>query len=81
MFDRPAWPGEELRPILRRAIDAFGPARVFWASDFSVNQRGESWADLLYGIKADPGLSEAERAHVLGEGLRKWLDWPEGKPQ
>ena len=76
MFDTPAWPGEGLWPILRRALDGFGAQRVMWASDFSVNQRGESWADLLYGVKGDPGLSVAERDWVLGGALRRWIDWP-----
>ena len=76
MFDKPAWPGESLWPILRSAIDAFGPDRVMWASDFSVNQRGESWADLLYGVLGDPDLSQGEREWVLGKSLRTWLDWP-----
>jgi len=76
MFDQPAWPGEGLRPILRRAIDAFGADRVMWESDYSVNQRGESWAELLFGVHADPGLSETERAQVLGGTARAWFDWP-----
>jgi L-fuconolactonase len=76
MFDRPAWPGDGLWPILHNAISAFGAERVMWASDYSVNQRGESWADLLYGVKADPGLSEEQRSGVLGGALRKWIDWP-----
>jgi L-fuconolactonase len=75
MFDKPAWPGEDLWPILRTAVDAFGAERVMWASDFSVNQRGESWADLLFGVKGCPLLSESERALVLGGAMRGWLDW------
>lgn len=78
MFDRPAWPGEGLWPILRRAIAAFGAARVMWASDYSVNQRGESWAELLYGVLGDPDLNQNEREWVLGKSLRSWLDWPRG---
>ena len=76
MFDKPVWPGEGLWPILRKTIDAFGAERVMWASDFSVNQRGESWADLLYGVLGDPDLSAEEREWVLGKALRAWLDWP-----
>ena len=75
MFDQPAWPGETLWPILRGALDAFGAERVMWASDYSVNQRGESWAELLFGVRACPLLSEAERALVLGGALRGWLRW------
>jgi predicted TIM-barrel fold metal-dependent hydrolase len=76
MFDKPVWPGEGLWPILRRAIARLGAERVMWASDFSVNQRGESWSELLYGVKGDPDLSEQERVWVLGGTLRSWLDWP-----
>jgi L-fuconolactonase len=76
LFDLPAWPGESLWPILRRALDRFGAERVMWASDFSVNQRGESWADLLYGVKGDRGLSQTELEWVLGGTVRRWLDWP-----
>jgi predicted TIM-barrel fold metal-dependent hydrolase len=75
MFDKPVWPGEDLAPILRNAVDAFGPERVMWASDFSVNQRGESWAELLFGVRGCPLLSEDEKAQVLGGALRKWVGW------
>lgn len=76
MFDQPVWPGHGLWPILRRAISALGADRVMWASDFSVNQRGECWAQLLYGQLADPGLSAVERAQVFGGTVRTWLGWP-----
>ena len=76
MFDRPAWPGEQLWPILRRAVDAFGPERVMWESDYSTNQRGESWAELLFSVRGCPALSAYERALVLGGAARAWLEWP-----
>ena len=68
-------PGDKLWPILRMAVDAFGKERVMWASDHSVNQRGESWADLLYGVKACPLLSAEELEWVLGKALRGWIGW------
>jgi predicted TIM-barrel fold metal-dependent hydrolase len=77
-FATPAWPGEKLWPVLRRAIDAFGKKRVMWASDHSVNQRGESWADLLYGVLGAPDLASGEREWVLGKALRNWIGWPAG---
>lgn len=76
MFDSPVWPGEGLWPILRRTVDAFGAGRVMWASDYSANQRGESWAELLFGLRGCPDLGEAEKALVLGGTLRRWVDWP-----
>lgn len=74
-FETPAWPGEQLWPLLRQAIDMFGKERVMWASDHSVNQRGESWADLLYGVKACPSLSADELEWLLGKALRQWIGW------
>lgn len=76
MFDSPAWPGEGLWPILRRAVSRFGAERVMWASDYSVNQRGESWAELLFGARGCPELNDAEMRAVLGGTARQWLDWP-----
>ena len=65
---------------LRQAVDAFGAERVMWASDFSVNQRGECWADLLYGVLGCPELSTNEKEWVLGKSLRTWLDWQTPPP-
>lgn len=76
MFARPAWPGDELSPILRRAISAFGADRIMWASDYTANQRGESWAEILYGLRAVSDLSDEECALILGGTARRWLDWP-----
>lgn len=76
MFDLPAWPGEALWPILRRAVDVLGAERVMWESDYSVNQRGETWAELLFGVRGNPLLKDDEKAAVLGGTARAWLDWP-----
>jgi predicted TIM-barrel fold metal-dependent hydrolase len=76
MFDAPAYPGEALWPILRRAIDRFGADRVMWASDSSGNQTGESWAELLFSMMGNRDLSLAERQALLGGTARAWLNWP-----
>ena len=76
MFDSPVYPGEGLWPILRKAISCFGAERVMWASDYSVNQMGEDWAEILFGVKGNPDLSDRECAAVLGETIRTWLNWP-----
>jgi L-fuconolactonase len=77
MFDTPAWPGHGLEAVLRRAISAFGAERIMWASDYSVNQRGESWGELLFGMRANGDLTEHERAWIMGGSVRHWLAWPE----
>jgi predicted TIM-barrel fold metal-dependent hydrolase len=77
MFDAAGYPHEGLRPILRKALDRFGAERVMWASDITFNLTGESWAELLFTIVNDAGLSQAERAALLGGTARTWLDWPD----
>lgn len=80
LFEMSGYPHLGIRPFLRRAINAFGADRVMWAGDAQANHSGESWAELLFTIRNDPGLSAAEKAAVLGGTARTWLDWPAQKP-
>lgn len=73
-FETPVFPGDVIKPYMRKAIDSFGADRIMWASDFSVNTRGENWSELLYGVKANDDLSEEELKAILGGTARKWLD-------
>jgi predicted TIM-barrel fold metal-dependent hydrolase len=75
MFAAAGYPNRAARPFLRQALDAFGAERVMWASDVSANQTGETWAELLFAVRGDPGLSAEERARVLGGTARAWLGW------
>jgi predicted TIM-barrel fold metal-dependent hydrolase len=75
MFEVPAFPGEKLAPILRKAIEHFGSNRIIWASDFSVNQSGENWSELLYSLKNNIDLSEEELKAILGGNARRLLKW------
>lgn len=76
VFEHPAYPGEKLWPILRRALDHFGADRVMWGSDANVVHTGECWGEILFSMRGNPDLTAAERAAVLGGTVRKWLDWP-----
>jgi predicted TIM-barrel fold metal-dependent hydrolase len=69
------YPYAALRPFLRRAVDAFGPKRVMWASDETVIP-DHSWSDLLHAVRDDLGLTADEKAGVLGGAVRRLLDWP-----
>lgn len=74
MFEIPAFPGIDLTPILRSAIEHFGSNRIIWASDFSVNQSGENWGELLYSVRNSLDLSEDELEAILGMNARKLLN-------
>lgn len=72
-FETPVYPGDELKPLLRSAIDAFGDDRIMWASDYSVNTRGESWSDILKGIKENNDLTQEELNMIIGGTAKKYL--------
>ena len=67
---------ESLRPVLRKAIAAFGAERIVWASDNTV-MPGHSWGSLLNAVLDDPGLSPDEKNWILGGSARKLLHWDE----
>lgn len=78
MFGMRDYPSVGLRPILRRAIDAFGANRVMWASDHGGNQTGETWGELVHYIRDNPELSADEKAWLMGGSVRAVLDWTKG---
>lgn len=54
-------------------MNVFGAERIMWASDFTTNQTGETWAELLFALRENTELTEDERAWVLGGSARKLL--------
>ena len=70
-----AYPFPDLEPKLRRAVDAFGPERVMWASDYTMIRRA-NWGEALFSIRHSPSLSEDEKAWILGGTARWVLNWP-----
>ena len=74
-FGVEVYPYDALRPILRRAIEAFGASRLMWAGDQTV-MFGHTWSDLLHYLRDDPELSTEEREWILGRSARRILRWP-----
>lgn len=72
-FGGAGYPNVATRPFLREAVNAFGAERIMWASDFTTNQTGETWAELLFALRENTELTEDERAWVLGGSARKLL--------
>jgi len=62
-------------PYLRRAIEAFGADRIFWASDKTI-MRTYSWSDLLNYIRFSGELSQDEKEAILGRTARRVFNWP-----
>jgi L-fuconolactonase len=70
------YPFRDLEPKLRRAVDAFGPQRVMWASDYTMTRHRATWAETLFSIRDSTALSEDEKAWILGGTARHILKWP-----
>lgn len=63
----PGWTADALRPYVDHLLDAFGPQRLLWGSDWPVlNLAGDypGWRAATRALLA--GASDAERAAVLG---------------
>jgi hypothetical protein len=75
LFGAHEYPFKRLSPILRRALDPFGPERIMWASDSSVIPE-PIWGDMLYPLKSDPELTDEERRWILGASAWRILRWP-----
>jgi L-fuconolactonase len=76
-MSREGYPFRDVIPHLRRAIDAFGPERVIWASDFTQSRSHHSWAQALYYVLDSDRLSDDEKAWILGRSVRTILRWPQ----
>jgi predicted TIM-barrel fold metal-dependent hydrolase len=62
---------ERLRPYMSRVLDAFGPGRLLWASDWPKTGDVEYRSLIETGIELLGGLREADREAVLaGNALR-----------
>jgi L-fuconolactonase len=76
VFGATRYPFPEVTPYLARALDAFGRERIMWASDFTALRAGTTWADALFYLRENPGLSEGDKEWLLGRSVRTLLGWP-----
>jgi L-fuconolactonase len=64
---RPDWQSAHLRPYVDSVLDAFGPDRVIWGSDWPVVDRAGGYARWRQATNELLGrLPEASRAGILG---------------
>ena len=62
------WTKESLRPYVETVIEAFGPRRVMFASNWPVLEIGgtyEGWVTVLRAILDDMGVSPADRSEIF----------------
>lgn len=67
------WTPDDLRPYVDKTIDLFGVDRVMYGSDWPVCLLAGSYAQVFEALQEClSGLSESERAKVLGENARRF---------
>jgi L-fuconolactonase len=69
--DHDAWTPDELHPYIRHALDAFGPDRTLFGSDWPVSRLAielPRWIDVVDGAVAH--LAEADRRKVFVDTAR-----------
>lgn len=65
--DREAWRPQQILPYARHVLDAFGPGRVMFGSDWPVCTLAAGYEDVVALAESATGqLTEAERAAVFG---------------
>jgi predicted TIM-barrel fold metal-dependent hydrolase len=71
------WSTDSVRPLIRHTIEAFGPARCMFASNFPVDGMYSSLADLYAAFDAATSdFTHAERADLFGGSARRFYRIP-----
>jgi L-fuconolactonase len=76
----PAYTGEgypfrSLHEHIYRVVDAFGPQRVFWGTDFSHMPCTYDEVVRLFTEELRD-LSAEQKEWIMGRGIAEWLGWP-----
>ncbi len=69
-----AYPYPSLHGYLRQVFDAFGPERIFWASDLTRMSCTYREVVTLF-TEGLPWLSERDKRAIMGESVCRWLRW------
>jgi predicted TIM-barrel fold metal-dependent hydrolase len=82
------YPHRDVWPHLRQLVDAFGPQRLMWGSDFTRLRMGpltiqpgprEGWflySNELNYLRDTDEVSEHDKAAIFGGTIRRLLRWP-----
>jgi predicted TIM-barrel fold metal-dependent hydrolase len=69
-----AHPHPSLHGHLRRVYDAFGPERIFWASD--LTRMACTYRDVVtLWTEGLPWLSQQDKRSIMGGAVCRWLNW------
>ena len=69
-------PHDDLIPMIRRVVDAFGPARLMWGSDSPYQVVSESYEDSISVVREKLDfLSIAEREQIMAKTAERIFFW------
>jgi predicted TIM-barrel fold metal-dependent hydrolase len=77
-----AYPFDDVWPNVMRVIDAFGPERLMWASDYTRmrlapgRRHGVLYSECRDFLLYSDRLSAADKAAIFGGAVRRALRWP-----
>ena len=79
------WSPASVRPWVETLIDAFGPGRTMFATNWpvsTISARYDLWTGTLAGILDDMGLPAASRDAIMGGTAARHyrIDWPPRRP-
>lgn len=73
------WPHPSLHGHFRKVYDAFGPQRIFWASDLTRMSCPYRQVVTMF-TEGIPWLTQEDKRLIMGESVCRWLDWPMARP-
>lgn len=67
------WKPADLKPYVETALEAFGPDRCMFGSDWPVSELAASYTEVFDAlVECIGGVSDSERAKILGENAMKF---------
>lgn len=77
-FDWTSWQITDLAPVAEHVLEAFGPSRVMFGSDWPVCELATTYSEVLDAARSlTAGLSPSEQAEVFGETAQRTYSWPQ----
>lgn len=75
------FPYPSLHGYIRQVYDAFGPERIFWASD--LTRMSCSYREVVaFWTEGIPWLTQQDKRLIMGRAVCRWLGWePNPKPR
>ncbi|EHB59243.1 amidohydrolase 2 [Mycolicibacterium rhodesiae JS60] len=72
-LSRSPYPFDDLWPLLHRYVNSFGAERMMWGSDINQHRNSLSYRESIDYLRLSNELSEADRAHILGQTAMRLL--------